>query len=172
MFEYFPLDSEPGEFALGVCGDFSDFIALWQSKRNGKQLPGRADFTLQDFLGWHSRMAISEILPSGDDLKFLIFGSEMVEQQGDDLTGCILSERLPEAYRYVYQPHIKRIVRSPSFALGKVQSASDSDKSMYVTVMHLPVASDGVTVDGMLHLTWQITANPSFPGTATQAAAQ
>lgn len=116
-------------------------------------MPGWRQFALEDFVGWHARMAVSEVLPSRDDVRFQFFGSDMVFQQGDDLTGCVLSERLPDAYEAVYRDHIAEMLRKPQFAVGHVKAASDQDRHKTIAVAHLPLACDGATINRFLHVT-------------------
>lgn len=116
-------------------------------------MPGWQQFALEDFVGWHARMALSEVLPSYDDVRFQFFGSDMVFQQGDDLTGCVLSERLPEAYEAVYRGHIAKMMSMPQFAVGYVKAASDQDRHKTIAVAHLPLACDGETISRFLHVT-------------------
>lgn len=159
MFEYFSVESDPEDFVLEDHVDFSAMVALWQEKRGDRTMPAWRDFKLQDFVGWHSRMALSEILPSRDDLQFQFFGSDMVFQQGDDLTGCVLSQRLPEAHEKAYRPHIEMMLRKPVFAIGYVEAASDQERHKTIAVMHLPLSDDGKTIDRLLHVTcWESTA--------------
>ena len=116
-------------------------------------MPGWRQFALEDFIGWHARMALTEVLPTRDDIRFQFFGSDMVFQQGDDLTGCILSERLPGAYKAVYKNHIAEMLRKPQFSLGHVEAASDQEREKTIAVMHLPLAQDGETITRFLHIT-------------------
>lgn len=153
MFEYFPVDTKPSAFQLDRGADFKGIVTLWQSRRTGDGLPAWKDFNLTDFAGWHARMAVSEILPSRNDLKFQFFGSDMVILQGDDLTGAVLSERLPEAYDTLYRDHINCFTKSPVIAFGYVKASSDLDKSKRIAVMYLPLADDGQQIDRILHLT-------------------
>lgn len=116
-------------------------------------MPGWCQFGPQDFVGWHARMALSEVTSTRDDIQFQFFGSDMVFQQGDDLTGCVLSKRLPEAYDAVYREHIATMLRAPQFSLGYVAAASDQDRAKTIAVMHLPLAADGKTINRFLHIT-------------------
>ena len=153
MFKYFPVDTDPKKFAIGTRRGFSDMVALWQSKSARDAIPAQQDFKLKDFIGWHARMAISEILPSTCDIRFQYFGSDMVMQQDDDLTGTTLSERLPEAHEKIYRAHIARFLESPVFAMGQVQAASDKEKHISTTMMYLPLADDGQNTNKLIHLT-------------------
>ena len=153
MFEYFSVDTEPSAFQLDHGADFKSIVALWQSRRTGENLPAWRDFKPADFAGWHARMAVSEILPCGSDLKFQFFGSDMVLLQGDDLTGAVLSKRLPEAYGAVYKDHINYLANSPAIAFGYVKASSDLDKAKRIAVMYLPLADDGQQINRILHLT-------------------
>ena len=115
-------------------------------------MPSWRQFVLEDFVGWHARMTLSEVMPTRDDIKFKFFGSDMVFQQGDDLTGNVLSERLPEAYDAVYREHIATMLQAPQFALGYVAAASDQDRAKTIAVLHLPLANDGKTINQFLHV--------------------
>lgn len=166
MFEYFAVDTAPERFKLPSGADFSSIIKLWQAKRKNRLMPGWRQFSLEDFVGWHARMALSEVLSSLDDVRFQFFGSDMVFQQGDDLTGCVLSERLPEAYDAVYREHIAEMMRAPQFAVGHVKAASDQDRHKTIAVAHLPLACDGETINRFLHVTCWKTPSANVLSTA------
>lgn len=165
MFDYFDPLTPSKQFDLGKRGDFSQIVDLWQGRMSGAALPAWESFQLQDFAGWHPRMALSEVVSPGNDLFFRYFGSDMVRFQGNDLTGHLLSKRLPDAYESVYRDHFAAFLKRPSIALGFPPAASDLDKDLILAVLHLPLADDGHNIDRILHLAWPIPRhkNDSVP---------
>ena len=83
----YPLEILP-EFAA-----FKDVLALYAEKRGDRLMPRWQDFDFPDFLGWHSRIALSK--REGSDFRFRIFGSTFTDLFNRDLTGELLIASMP-----------------------------------------------------------------------------
>lgn len=160
MFQYFAVTTAAHLLRGDTGAGFDDLVALWQSRGRDGRLPAWADFSLADFEGWHSGMAMSEVLPGKYDVRFRFFGSDLVAMQGCDLTGQILSERLPEAYDNLYRTHFEVILTEPKIAVGRLLAASDTEKDLMVLLLHLPLSDDGVTIDRVLHFARRLPRVP------------
>src|SRR3546814_5059785 len=73
--------------ALPICfGGLAPMVAVWQGKCRNDALPRWKDFAIEDFVGWHRYVALSDLEPDGDP-RFRIFGSGVAEILGGELTG-------------------------------------------------------------------------------------
>ena len=129
-------------------------LDLWEAKRAGRPLPARADFTMDDLLPWLGHLMLLDVLDGGDDFRFVLYGTALVEIFGFDLTGQRVSEAAQhigpkslEEYRRVYA------TRAPDY----VARRSPANKE-YVTItkIALPLSSDGQTIDKILGAIYQI----------------
>lgn len=82
-----PVDSRPEDF-----GPFSDLITLWQSKRQGRLLPERSDFSVFDFKPWLGRIAITKFESDPFNVRFVLWGTELTTWWGADYTNKSLGE--------------------------------------------------------------------------------
>jgi len=147
MFSYHPIDTPFGNF-----GAFGDVVSIWQQKCSGERLPAWQDFSVADFHGWQTYMARSEANKARNDLRFKFFGDGAVALQGEDFTGSSFAEALPIAYERIYKAHIEQMLAGAVIATAKTPAAGNTVKQYFLQILHLPLASDGGTVDQVLHL--------------------
>lgn len=76
-YNYFQPDADPS-----IIPVFSDFVALWQSKRKGRPVPARRDFNFYDFTGWHGWVCIHEVRYDPFDYTVRLSGSSVDELYG------------------------------------------------------------------------------------------
>src|SRR3546814_7956427 len=69
----FRRDAPPACF-----GGLAPMVAVWQGKCRNDALPRWKDFAIEDFVGWHRYVALSDLEPDGDP-RFRIFGSGVAE---------------------------------------------------------------------------------------------
>jgi hypothetical protein len=69
------------------------FETLWHAKRGTRELPTRADFSVDDLAPWIGRVHVLQVLR--DDFKFLVFASMSMISVGFDWSGRKLSEVQP-----------------------------------------------------------------------------
>lgn len=67
--------------------EFESIFRLWDSKRANGLFPCWKDFDFTDFVGWHGMMIISETRWDPFEITYRIFGSEIANILGEDLTG-------------------------------------------------------------------------------------
>ena len=90
---------------------------LWDEVRSTKALPNRADFTLDVLARWVAHISIAVVLPDGR-FQFRLFGSELSNVYGRDLTGCFLDELTPHDLWTVVTEDYREVVSigEPLFA--------------------------------------------------------
>ena len=66
--------------------------SYWESKRNGRAMPSRADIDpleMRDHLGW---IILADVLTDYEDFRFRLVGTRVTNYFGRDITGKTLSE--------------------------------------------------------------------------------
>ncbi len=98
-------------------------MVLWREVRSSGALPNRGDFTLDVMTRWATHLSIAVVLPDGR-FQFRLFGSELSNVYGRDLTGCFLDELTPLDLWAVVIEHYRDVVRTgePLFALISVSN--------------------------------------------------
>jgi len=86
-YEAFDHDIEP-EMLPG----FEGLVRLWQTKRGDRPAPAWSDFDFYDFVGWHGRIAVSDVFYNPFDYRYRLFGVEIATRGGVDHTGKLGSE--------------------------------------------------------------------------------
>ena len=86
-YEAFERDIEP-EMLPG----FEELVRLWQNKRGDRPAPAWSDFDFYDFVGWHGRIAVSDVFYEPFDYRYRLFGVEIATRGGVDNTGKLGSE--------------------------------------------------------------------------------
>lgn len=92
-----PLDTDARRF-----GPFRDLVATWQERRrDGRLLPARDDFDIDDFVPWLGRIFVARIEHDPFDLRFTLWGTKLRDWWRLDYTGRTLGELSanPEAWR-------------------------------------------------------------------------
>ncbi|RVU38377.1 PAS domain-containing protein [Hwanghaeella grinnelliae] len=97
-YKYFEPDVDPAEIPT-----FSDLVALWQSKRQGRHVPTRADFNFYDFKGWHGWVCIHEVRYDPFDYTVRLSGSSI-----DSLYGLTTQGFGREEMNEVYSEQVVR----------------------------------------------------------------
>jgi len=92
-------------------------MVLWREVRSS------GDFTLDVMTRWATHLSIAVVLPDGR-FQFRLFGSELSNIYGRDLTGCFLDELAPLDLWAVVIEHYRDVVRTgePLFALISVSN--------------------------------------------------
>ena len=86
-YEIFEPDIEP-EMLPG----FEDLVRLWRKKRGDRPAPAWSDFDFHDFVGWHGRIAVSDVFYGPFDFRYRLFGAKVTERLKVDYTGKLGSE--------------------------------------------------------------------------------
>lgn len=127
----------------------------WRQRRPSGGLPGRKDIDPVDFPHLLSRLAVIEVEPQDDGVRYRyrLAGTEIVRRAGRDPTGKYFhdlyegdylqsAQALYDGLRQTAEPHFSQRV----FPIGDGESYLRYDRLI------LPLASDGRTVDQFLLL--------------------
>lgn len=130
---------------------FQPMLDLYQIKRGSRQMPKWRDFHFSDFIGWHSRVAVSE--RDGDDLRFRIFGSTFTELFARDLTGQLLAASMRGDQYHAILAHFRRCCDGPMIGCVSGNVPVAGRDFVAFQVVDLPLADDTGEVTHFLHVT-------------------
>lgn len=72
QYHYFELDVEPSTLPR-----FTSLIDIWNSKREGRNVPAWRDFDFYDFVGWHGSVSIYEIFHDPFNFRIRLSGTKV-----------------------------------------------------------------------------------------------
>ncbi|MEC9265007.1 MAG: hypothetical protein VX464_03070 [Pseudomonadota bacterium] len=135
------MDADPAHF-----GRFHNLVRKWQSKRDSeKGGPGRRDFDFFEFRGWWGKVAIARIETDPFDVRFVLWGTRLVDWWGVDYTNKRLGEAsiTPEAWTMVEGRYFQTMHRDPF--IGVVCGYLDQYKRPHLKILgiDLPLFEDG-----------------------------
>jgi len=140
-FEYFPLDVNPAELE-----PFSKIISTWQSRLKDNQLPKWLDFDMSDFQGWHRNLCLCDVMESGDDARYRIWGSGLAEIFGHDATGKLLSEAGLDYTDYERQ-QFRKFIKERKLVRCGGRLDWQNKHYKHITFLRLPLSEDGINID-------------------------
>jgi hypothetical protein len=139
----------------------------WEARARARPdggLPGRADIDPLDFQGLLGQVFLLDVVGRpARDFRFRLFGTEMVQVYGQDLTGRLLSELDDRDYAAALRPDYVTTATSglPSVRRGRLEWAK-RDHISYERLL-LPLAEDGRQVDMLLGATLYERPVPRWP---------
>ncbi len=127
---------------------------LWQSKRQGRLAPARADFSTEELRPWLGNIILLDVVDGGKDFHYRLFGSVVAREAGFDMTGKMLSHypiksRLP----FLFEVH-RELVRRACPALTEHNPAVPNVRRRRRLL--LPFSRDGKTIDMTLSANYAI----------------
>ena len=138
---------------------YASVLQLWDCKRGDRLMPSRADFTFEDFLGWHGAIAISVV--EGDDLRFTIYGTQYVELLGVDLTNKLLCASMDENLIARTKSYFANLIGGPGIGhLSGVVPTAGRD-FMAFDVLDMPLSENGQNVTQFIHALSTAVCSPS-----------
>lgn len=141
-----PLDTDASRF-----GPFAELITLWRGRiRPGRVVPQRDDLDFVDFAGWFGRIFIARIERDPFNLRFTLFGTELVEWWQVDYTNKTLGEMSddPQLFKDDEIKYFERMDREPFIGIASGQLYRHSRGHINVIFVDLP-HSDG---EGLSHI--------------------
>lgn len=145
--ETFPLDTPAEEF-----GAFKDFKHHWDTKRQGYSLPAWRDFEFEELEPWWGWLTVEDIIPSDTyDARYRLFGSNVVDLFGYDLTG----KKYSEVEGFLTQEDVEmslKMVKERLIGVSRGPLTWVDKRYHFCSFAELPLADDGHTVDKFLTL--------------------
>ncbi len=145
----FTLFDPDGDLShLRLHHDLIDFLETWKALRQGRRAPARPDDLPGAFrrhLGW-----ITLIEPAGDDYRFRLIGSHVVEMAGRDATG----KRMREAYApddaATIIAECAAVFRDCACLHSEFKARAPGRDFIRIVGLALPLAADGRTTDMLI----------------------
>jgi hypothetical protein len=129
-------------------------LALWHAKRGARPMPSRADFTFEDFLPWLGHLALLDVVGAGEDFRYVVYGTRLVETFGFDLTGRSAHDAITQIGP---QPLAEYQRVTASGLPDHVSRMSPAHKEhLTITKLALPLSSDGTHVDKIVSVIYRV----------------
>jgi hypothetical protein len=145
----FPYLCDPA--SAFVTPKLVELARLWQTKRAGRDMPGRADFDLRDLTFVSSNLAIVDIVPGegAPRHRVRLMGSTLDRYVGP-MTGRFIDEALPPALAAKWAAIFSQsaAARAPSRWFGRVEV--DGKDHFIFEKLCAPLAADHVTPDALM----------------------
>ena len=126
------------------------FAELWEAKRDGRPMPSREDFLVEELAPWFGHVLIMDVIDGGRDFRYRMIGTSITQFLDRDYSGRLVSEceygegnarsRIEETFR---QPVIDG---RPVFRSGHVVWVSDKTWRTYDSV-HCPLTRGGTAAE-------------------------
>ncbi len=113
-------------------------------------MPSWSDFEFRDFIGWHSKLALSKYEEGG--FRFRIFGDDLVEVFARNLTGELLSESVAPEQVEITRRYFEKLVTGPFIGLRTGRVPVQGRGFLNFQVLHLPLSATGNNVDHFIHI--------------------
>jgi hypothetical protein len=122
----------------------------WQSKQGGRLMPARADIDPTEIPSLLPILLLIDVVASVS-YRYRLVGTEIVNSAGQDITGKLYDEVLPDdAYKSYLLGLLNEVVetRQPLYAEGAFMAEKRVER--LVRRLVLPLSADGTTVDMIL----------------------
>lgn len=128
-------------------GPMSPIVALWRSKAPASGgFPMWRDFDILDFEGWWGQLSLAELHRDPVDVRWVLWGSILVEWWGKEYTNQLISEQpyLGDTWEKVERPYLERLIdeRMIGFVSGTLKPQNRD--FLHIDGIDLPLEKDGV----------------------------
>lgn len=128
-----------------------DLLAYWQRRRPAAdRLPGRADIDPADIPTLLPHVFLVDVRRAPLVYRYRLFGTELAEAYGRDITGKVLDELFTDGFRKAVALVFNHVVdhRAPLRTFGTM--AWREKHHLRFEAIQLPLAADGAAVDMIL----------------------
>lgn len=143
--------------ALPQHQDLRDFMAYWESKRNGG-IPDRADIDPVEIPKLLPNVLLIDVIGQpAFDFHYRLLGTAIVEVDGVDYRGSKLSEMVPStsAFRHIWEHHLNAAAGKVELRLDSLRwTRDDSRDHVDYLILLLPLRRGGAAVEtlfGFIH---------------------
>jgi len=128
--------------------------AYWESKRQGRAMPARADISpaqLKEHLGW---VMIVDVMPGARDFRYRLIGTLVTQYFSGDFTGKTVMEAFAANGEMVAKS-VNSVFRKVARDKVVVRTAGDANWLLEgmeeFEAIYLPLSDDGESVSHILH---------------------
>jgi hypothetical protein len=139
-------------------GPFRNLVTLWQERKEpDRLLPRRADFSMEDFKGWFGRIFIARIERSPFNLRFTLWGTQLVEWWHVDYTNKTLGSLSlnPNLWELSEIRYFERMDRAPFLGIASGKLTQHDRPHIKVMAVDLPL-SEGAGISHVISAHMQI----------------
>jgi len=150
-----PIDSPSALF-----GPFAEIVDLCRSKIKSGRLASWNDMDFYDFVGWHGRVGLMEVIDQPFDLKVRLFGTILTDVFKESLTGKLMSEQENETPKNIIEDFkfFKAICDTPGIGLAYGPGNWVKTEYKHYTLIYIPLADDGENTTHILSIILSTTA--------------
>lgn len=148
---------------------FGGLITLWRSKFRAKTPPSWSDFDFFEFKDWHGRLAVSVF--EGDELRFRLFGTDLCDLVGRDLTGKLLFEHIAPEKAPAVRAYFACLRAGPALGHASGHLPVAGREFIIIENLDLPLTDPSGWVSGFLHAAIRLKKEAGNPrGTSRKPA--
>jgi hypothetical protein len=129
---------------------FESLWELWQTRRSDDKLPAWRDFDIYDFHDWYGFLIVYDVLDDPFDLKYRLFGSEIVNLYQTEYTGKTIRENGFEIEDEADIAHFEGLFNECKIGASTGPIYWDNRHWRHLTFLDLPLADDGDTITHFL----------------------
>lgn len=145
-----PLDWRYATCALETedwrFGPFAGLVTNWRARiAPGARLPRRSDLAFEDFTGWFGRIFIARVERDPFNLRFTLWGTQLVRWWGIDYTNKTLGEESldPALWQSSELKYFQTMDRAPFIGIASGYLSQHRRSHIKVLGLDLPCAEDG-----------------------------
>jgi hypothetical protein len=144
------VSDAPDDFASTIeDGRLRRLYGYWNEKRRGRRFPARRDIDPLDFPYVLGQMMLIDVSYDPLQFRFRLYGSELVDRMGFDMTGLILDKHpLPE-FRDFLERGWREVIDTGRPVHVFFNRLID-DRQRRFESLRLPLSSDGVKIDMLM----------------------
>lgn len=155
--EFLPLSSADA-YPRTTKTDFLDrcspqirgFYAYWDSKRNGRQMPARADLDPTEMKAWLANIILVDVQEQPRRLSYRLVGSNQVALRQRDVTGKAIEEAYFGASLAAVLENYRIVIEERSLVYDWSAVPASHDIPRRSETLLLPLSSDGTRVDKVI----------------------
>tara|TARA_E500000318_G_scaffold88705_3_gene86063 strand:- start:462 stop:977 length:516 start_codon:yes stop_codon:yes gene_type:complete len=125
---------------------------LWLEKSGNRPVPARSDFDVPELVPWLPHIMLSDYLDDGNDARFRVIGTWIVDQYGKDNSGKTASEidlygrtqLILSEYKRTAEAMAPHQICGPFFKHSGAEGLREAERLL------LPLSKDGKTCDKFL----------------------
>jgi hypothetical protein len=126
----------------------------WSGKRRGRAMPSRADLEVAELKPWLGYLILVEVSGEPLDFRYRVFGSQIAEEVGFDLTGQSIDDNPPKEVAELRRGYEEAVARkAPFYQLHEMTGLKG--RYRYHRVL-LPLSDDDETVNMVLCLSYAL----------------
>lgn len=124
----------------------------WLSQKGSRRMPARADIRPEDMKPILGRTMLVQVNREPFGLSYALFGTEVVRQYGQDMTGRDVTELMPDDFAEMIVELYKQSIKSHKPGVHSVTSLA-MERAYTFERLALPLSSDGSEVDRFITVT-------------------